>query len=35
MNKLLVNFIHNSNIFILENVFESVVWQMGAILSRP
>ena len=28
-------FSEKSNIFIQENVFESVVWKMAAILSRP
>ena len=35
MNKLQWNFIWNSNIFIQENAFESVVCEMAAILSRP
>ena len=30
-----VNFNPKSNIFIQENAFESVVWKMAAILSRP
>ena len=34
-NKLQWNFNHNSNIFIQENAFESVVWEMTAFLSRP
>ena len=34
-NKLQWNFNWNSNIFIQENAFESVVWEMAAILSRP
>ena len=34
-NKLQWNFSRNSNIFIQENVFESVVWKMAAILSWP
>ena len=29
------NFNRKSNIFIQENAFESVVWEMAAILSRP
>ena len=29
------NFNRNSSIFIQENAFESVVWKMAAILSRP
>ena len=33
-NKLLWNFNWNSNIFIHENVFESVVCEMVVILSR-
>ena len=35
MNKLLWNFNRNSNIFIQENAFESVVCEMAAILSPP
>ena len=35
MNKLQWNFNRNSNIFIQENAFESVVCEMAAILSRP
>ena len=35
MNKLLWNFNPNSNIFIQENVFESFVCEMAAMLSRP
>ena len=35
MNKLQWNFSQNSNIFIQENAFESVVCEMAAILSRP
>ena len=31
----LFGFNRNSNIFIQENVFESVVWEMASILSRP
>ena len=34
-NKLQWNLNQNSNIFIQENVFESVVCEMAAILSRP
>ena len=34
-NKPQWNFNRNSNIFIQENEFESVVWKMAAILSRP
>ena len=34
-NKLQWNFNRNSNIFIQENAFESVVCEMAAILSRP
>ena len=34
-NKLQWNFNRNSNIFIQENVFECVVCEMAAILSRP
>ena len=34
-NKLQWNLIRNSNIFIQENAFESVVYEMAAILSRP
>ena len=34
-NKLQWNLNWNSNIFIQENVFESVVCEMAAILSRP
>ena len=34
-NKLPWNFNRNSNIFIQENAFESVVCEMAAILSRP
>ena len=30
-----VKLMRNSNIFIQENAFESVVWEMAAILSRP
>ena len=33
-NKLRWNFNWNSNIFIEENAFETVVWKMAAILSR-
>ena len=29
------SFNRNSNIFIQENAFESVVWEMASILSRP
>ena len=29
------NFNRKSNIFIQENAFESVVWNLAAILSRP
>ena len=35
MNKFQWNFNRNSNIFIQENVFESVVCEMAAMLSRP
>ena len=35
MNKFQWNFDRNSNIFIQENAFESVVCEMTAILSRP
>ena len=35
MNKLQWNFNQNSNIFIHENVFQSVVFVMAAILSGP
>ena len=35
MNELQWNFNRNSNIFIQENEFESVVFEMAAILSRP
>ena len=35
MNKLQWNFNRNSNIFIQENAFESVISEMAAILSRP
>ena len=35
MNKLQWNCIGNSNIFIQENAFQSVVCEMAAILSRP
>ena len=35
MNKLQWNFNQNSNIFIQENAFESVVCEMAAMLSRP
>ena len=35
MNKLQLNFNRNSNIFIQENAFESVVCEMAAMLSRP
>ena len=35
MNKLQWNFNRNSNIFIQENAFESVVCEMAAMLSRP
>ena len=35
MNKLQWNLNRNSNIFIQENVFESVVCETAAILSRP
>ena len=34
-NKLQWNFNRNSYIFIQENPFETVVWKMAAILSRP
>ena len=34
MNKLQWNFNRNYNIFIQENAFESIVCEMGAILSR-
>ena len=34
-NKIQLNLYRNSNIFIKENVFESVVCEMAAILSRP
>ena len=34
-NKLQWNFNRNANIFIQENVFECVVCEMAAILSRP
>ena len=34
-NKLKWNLNRNSNIFIQEKVFECVVWEMAAILSRP
>ena len=35
MNKLQGNLNRNSNIFIQENAFESVVCETAAILSRP
>ena len=35
MNKLQWNLNRNSNIFIQENAFESVVCETAAILSRP
>ena len=35
MNKLQWNFNRNSNIFIRENTFESVVCEMAAMLSWP
>ena len=34
-NKLQWNFNSNSSIFIQENAFENVVWEMSAILSQP
>ena len=34
-NKLQLNFDKNSNIFVQENAFESVVCEVAAILSRP
>ena len=35
MNKLQWNLNRNSNIFIQENAFESVFWEMAAMLSQP
>ena len=35
MNKLQWNVNWNSYIFIQENAFENVVWEMEAILSQP
>ena len=34
-NKIQWNFNWNSNIFIQENAFQSIVWEMVAIFSRP